>query len=425
VKRRYLGVLAMGLTTTIAFTLTSCGDESSLASDKVTLKLVTAEYGDRSGNSSKRYWDQLVGEFEFKNPDINVDVDVYPSGQIDQKVAALVKEGKAPDIAQLGAYANYAAKGKLYRADQLLSIPTQASFVSGIANAGKMRHVQYGIPFVASTRVFFYNKELFAKAGITKPPATWDELEADAILLKQAGVKWPYGLPLGPEESQAETLNWMLSGGGGYTDAIGNYTFGSKENTRAFEWLRDELVGQGLTNPDPASSNRREIFNAFTHGDVAMLNGTPTLMELAQENGVQFGTAPLPGRTGPSKTTTGVAEWMMAFKQNGHDKEIGKFLDFVYKKENVLRFADQYDLLPVTTAASDAMRADPAKKDVREFLDQLQTAHFYPFGKSSWAPLMSTLKQKIGSTVEKQGDPGSVLEELQREAESLENTHSK
>lgn len=424
VKRRYLGVLATGLAAALTFTLTSCGNESSIASKNVTLKLIAAEYGDRSGNSSKRYWDRLVGEFEFKNPGIQVDVDVYPLGQIDRKVADLVKAGKAPDIAQLGAYANYAAKGKLYRVDEILSIPTQASFVPGIADAGKMRHVQYGMPSVASTRVFFYNKKLFAKAGITKPPSTWDELKADAVTLKRAGVKWPYGLPLGPEESQAETLNWMLSGGGGYTDAVGTYTFDSKENIRTFEWLRDELVGQGLTNPNPGSFNRQEIFNAFTRGDVAMLNGTPTLMELAQENGINFGIAPLPGGKGPSKATTGVADWMMAFKQNNHRKEIGTFLDFAYQEENVLRFADQYDLLPVTVAASDTMRADPAKKNVWEFLDQLQTAQFFPVGKSSWAPMVSKLRQEIGSTVGKNGDPASVLEGLQREGESLDNAHS-
>ena len=62
-------------------------------------------------------------------------------------------------------------------------------------------------------------------------------------------MKIPYGLPLGPEEAQAEALMWMLSGGGGYTDRVGNYTIDSPANVRTFNWLRDKLVARGLTEP--------------------------------------------------------------------------------------------------------------------------------------------------------------------------------
>ncbi|MET8682058.1 extracellular solute-binding protein [Streptomyces sp. NPDC004647] len=409
-------------TTTLALTLTACGDDAALDGKGVTLKLVAADYGDRSGNSSKRYWDQLAGEFEFKHPGITVDVDVYSWSEVDKKVADMVKRGDAPDIAQIGGYADYAAKGKLYSADQMLSIPTQASFIPSLADAGKVRRVQYGIPFVASTRVLFYNKKLLAKAGIPDPPSTWSQLATDAAALKSLGVKVPYALPLGPEEPQAETLNWMLSGGGGYTDTIGSYTIDSPENVRTFEWLRDELVGKGLTNPEPDKTNRQDAFDAFTRGDVAMLNGHPTLMQLAQENGIDFGIAPLPGKDGQSEATTGVADWMMAFKKNGHREEIGQFLDFAYSKKNVLKFADQYDLLPVTNDAFDAMRSDENNKEVWEFLDQLQGAELFPVGKKSWGSTVAELKPAIGSTVKKDGDPGSVLGRLQREAEAIENS---
>jgi multiple sugar transport system substrate-binding protein len=231
----------------------------------------------------------------------------------------------------------------------------------------------------------------------------------------------PYGLPLGPEEPQAETLNWMLSGGGGYTDNVGSYTFDSVQNIETFEWLRDELVAKGLTNPQPGTTDRKEVFDAFARGEVGMLNGHPTLMRQADANGVKYGMAPLPGKDGPSDATTGVADWMMAFKQNGHRKEIGTFLDFVYSQENVLKFADQYDLLPVTTSASEAMRADKRNKHLWEFLDQLPTAEFYPVSKLSWGPVVSKLKKTIGASVERNGDPGSVLGALERDAQATEN----
>ncbi|MEK8171406.1 hypothetical protein NKH77_24085 [Streptomyces sp. M19] len=77
---------------------------------------------------------------------------------------------QGPDIAQIGAYADYAAAGRLYRADELLSIPTQAAFITSIARAGEVQRIPYGMPFVASSRRLFYNKKLFDQAGVTGAP---------------------------------------------------------------------------------------------------------------------------------------------------------------------------------------------------------------------------------------------------------------
>ncbi|NJQ02558.1 extracellular solute-binding protein [Streptomyces zingiberis] len=421
-RRRFLGPLAAGLAAGLVLTLSACGDGSAPAEDgEVKLKLVATEYGDRSGTSTKRYWDQLIGEFQFDNPGISVDVDVYDRGEVDREVAELVKAGNAPDMAQISTYADYAADGKLYSADELLSIPAQADFVRAVAEAGTAQRKQYGLPFTASTRVFFYNKELFEQAGIESPPKTWDELQAAAAALRQSGVTTPYGLPLGPEEAQAEVLNWFLSNGGGFTDNIGGYTLDEPENVKAFTWLRDEMVGKGLTNPEPGRTNRKDMYEAFVRGEVAMLNGHASLMERAAEGGVDFGIAPIPGRTGESRATTGVADWMTAFKANGHREEIGAFLDFVYSKKNALRFAETYDLLPVTNAAFDAMRADEGHRALWEFLDQLRTAQLYPVDKVSWAPTLDRLRKEIGGTVDRGGDPASVLGAIQRKAEATES----
>ncbi|MEV6184494.1 extracellular solute-binding protein, partial [Streptomyces sp. NPDC052015] len=288
-------------------TLAGCG--SSEDSGDVTLKLVAADYGDSSANSSQKYWDTLVKEYEAKHPGIKVEVSVYSWNDVDRKVKEMVAAGKAPDMAQIGAYADYAAAGKLYTADDVLSIPVQADFVSELSTAGQLNRVQYGMPFAASTRLLFYNKKLFAQAGITGAPKTWDELAADAKALKAAGVKTPYALPLGPEEAQAETMQWLLSGGDGYLSSVGTYNLDSAQNVATFAWLKDELVGKGLTGPTaPAKLNRAAAFAAFTRGEVGMLSGHPTLMKMAAKKGVKFGMVPMPGVDSGPKATMGVAD---------------------------------------------------------------------------------------------------------------------
>ncbi|NAV96726.1 extracellular solute-binding protein, partial [Salmonella sp. hn-h2] len=46
----------------------------------------------------------------------------------------------------------------------------------------------------SSTPVLYYNKEAFKKAGLNpeQPPKTWNELAADAVKLRAAGMKCGY-----------------------------------------------------------------------------------------------------------------------------------------------------------------------------------------------------------------------------------------
>ncbi|WP_345621712.1 ABC transporter substrate-binding protein [Streptomyces ziwulingensis] len=402
--------------------LAGCG--VGTGSDAVTLRLVAADYGDSGSNSSQRYWDALAEAYEARHPDVTVDVTVHSWSDVDREVRELVDAGRAPDMAQIGSYADYAAKDLLYRADDLLSIPTQANFVSQLATAGQVKGVQYGLPFAASTRVLFYNKTLFAKAGIT-PPESWEDLAEAARALKAQGVKYPYALPLGPEEAQAETMQWLLSGGGGYLDTVGTYGLDSARNVDTFTWLKDELVGKELTGPvAPGKLNRAAAFAAFTAGDVGMLNGHPSLMKAAEKKGVKFGMVPTPGVDGQSRSTLGVADWMTAFKKNGHQEAVGDFLDFVYDDENVLDFSRRYDLLPVTTSASGTMGAAEQDKDLKPFLDQMPLSELYPVGETSWAAVAAQLKKRIGRAVAPGDDPETVLAQLQSTALRAENAAS-
>src|SRR4051812_36623523 len=214
VRRRRTGTIAAVSALGMTAVLGGCGLGGG--SDEGTLRLVAADYGDSPANRSQKYLDKLVKEYEAEHSGVKIDVSVYSWTDVDRKVKELVDAGKAPDMAQIGAYADYAHKGLLYKADDLIGIREQADFVAQLASAGRINGMQYGMPFAASTRLLFYNKTLFADAGLT-PPTTWKQLAADAAVLKADGVKYPYALPLGPEEAQAETMQWLLSGGGGYT----------------------------------------------------------------------------------------------------------------------------------------------------------------------------------------------------------------
>ncbi|WP_234332633.1 ABC transporter substrate-binding protein [Streptomyces sp. NRRL S-87] len=412
---------AAGTALCLTATLAGCG---GLASDNdVTLKVVAADYGDGDANSSIGYWKDLAAAFTADHPGVKVEVSVYSWEEVDAKVAEMVKKGEAPDVAQIGAYADYAADGKLYTADELLSVATQADFLGPLADAGKVKRVQYGMPFVSSTRLLFYNKRLFKKAGIADEPRSWDDLEADARKLKGT-AKTPFALPLGREEAQAETMQWLLAGGGGYTDSDEAYAIDSAENVKTFEWLREHLYEPGLTGPvEPWKLNRQDAFDAFARGEVGMLNGHPKLMKEATDKGVDFGMVPLPTADGRDKPAMGVADWVMAFK-NGHRKETGQFLDFVYDAKNVTRFTNTYGLLPVTTSGYRAMSAStaPARAQLKTFLAALPNARLYPVGKKSWAGVSEDIKADIGKSLADPKGPVKTLEAIASAARQADQT---
>ncbi|WP_345650192.1 extracellular solute-binding protein [Streptomyces tremellae] len=406
-------------------TMGLAGCSGTTGSGDVTLKLVAADYGNSPETSSSVYWKKLASEFERTHPGITVDVDVRSWKTVDADVAALVKKGQAPDMAQVGSFADYAEAGKLYSADQVLSVPVQSGFVAQLAAAGKVDQTQYGLPFVASTRLLFYNRKLFDEAGISAPK-DWDDIRSDAEALKAEGVPVPFALPLGTEESQAETMMWLLSGGGGYTNSTDDsYSIDSDENVKTFEWLQKNLVGKGLTGPvKPGELDRADAFKQFTEGKVGMLNGHPTLMNSARKAHVDFGMVPMPGKDGDVKSSMGVADWMMAFKQNGHAQQIGEFLDYVYNDKNVMDFVKQYDLLPVTYSANTLMAQDTAHNDLREFQKTLDNAELYPFGKSSWSQVSDEIKKNIGKAVEPGADPRQILTRISKDANTADATEA-
>jgi multiple sugar transport system substrate-binding protein len=218
-------------------------------------------------------------------------------------------------------------------------------------------------------------------------------------------------------------MMWLLSGGGGYTDTSDDsYNIASAQNVSTFEWLKKNLVGARLTGPvAPAKLDRAAAFAAFTDGDVGMLNGHPTLMQEARKKGIKVGMVPMPGMTGEAKSSMGVADWIMGFKQNKHPKEIGEFLDFVFAKENVLDFVGQYSLLPTTYSANDEMAGIEKYKDLSKFQEALPSSELPPVDKTSWSKVSESIKKNVGKAVEPGSSPKTVLGQIARDAQKAES----
>jgi multiple sugar transport system substrate-binding protein len=412
--RRHITIAAaLGLSAVL--TLSACGSSSKSASSDgpTTIKLLAPDYGTAGGpDSSQLYWKGIADAFHAANPKITVNVQTIAWANWDQ-VATLIQNKQYPDVLLGDAPQELAANGLLYKLTDVMSPATVNNMIPVFARQEQTDGVAYGAPFTTSARAMFYNKKLFAQAGISGPPSTWAELQADADKIKALpGGNIGYGLPLGPEEAQGESFMWMLGNGGGYADDSGKYAINSPANVETFNFLTN-LVKAGDTQPSPATTDRKTVWSDFAAGQVGMVGGSGALIPIIKTAGklqpADWGVVTMPGKAVPVASALAVHDDITAFKAGGHAAQIKQFLDFAYSDKYQIQFDNEYNLLPATLSASASLMAsDPV---ARGFLATVPTSVVYP-NEANWNTLKAKIQQSIGQAA--QGtDPAKVLGDLQ------------
>jgi multiple sugar transport system substrate-binding protein len=417
-KRRLAAAAVLGLSGSLA--LAACGSSSSpssaggSSSGATAIKLVAADYGTGASNSSQTYWQTVADAFHKANPNITVQVQTIDWNDLSSKVQTMVQNKQYPDVLEGLTYAQYVQDGIAYKASDVLDAATLANINPIFAKAGEVGGTEYGIPWTTSSRAFFYNKKLFAQAGIAAAPTTWDQLKADALAVSQKTGKTGFGLPLGSEEAQAESLLWFLGNGGGLTDSSGKYAIDSAQNIATYQYLKG-LVQAGASEPNPATKNRTDLWQQFAQGNIGMINGSPALLPIIQKAGVlkdsDYGVVAVPGKSAPLTSTVGVADYVVALNNNNHQAAIKAFLNYAYNDQNQLAFDNEYDLLPATTSATTSMSSNA---QFAGFVKNLSTATLYPSSQANWSTVLTAIQKQIGTAVT--GDPKSVLGQIQQTA---------
>ena len=397
-RRRFLALAA-------ATALVGCSRAADAA-----LKVVIADY---SKDHTRPFW-QALGETYTKQGGSKVDLQVVDWNTIDQQVSTMLQNNQPPDVLNLNAFASYAKDGLLYTAEEVLSPGTRDDFLEAFARGGEYRGKLYGFPILASARAFFYNRSLFAKAGLAGPPATWDELVQAARKIQALGQGTiGYALPLGPEEAQAEWSIWMWNNGGDWKSGD-TWTINSDKNVQTLQFLADLANKHQVTQVNPGKTNRTDgAFQLFKDGKVGMVMGfSPLAAQLDAEGKVEYGVAAMPTNTGTS-VTLGVEDYLMAFKKKGNREAVGKLLDLYYRPENITRWITAEGFLPVTKSGLKAMSGNPKLKP---YLDALPSARLVPTTDPAWDRVKLDVQQTIGVAVQPGGDPKQVLDQLQKNA---------
>jgi len=160
------GLLTAGGALVVAAATGACSvKEPNTSSGQKTISFLTFE----TPNLTPAYWDAAIQRVTAKHPDIKVTKLVSPTadGRTDY-AKQLLTSGQFPDVMIAVSPAGFAQAGALYAWQ-----PSElADFVFPTANPIKGKY--YQLP--ANTQTIppvYYNKTMFADAGITATPTTW------------------------------------------------------------------------------------------------------------------------------------------------------------------------------------------------------------------------------------------------------------
>ena len=191
-RKMTLGVAAsaaMALTSTVAWAETE----------------LTMYYPVAVGGSLTKIVDGMVADFMTENPDIKVNA-IYAGNYNDARIKALaaLESGEPAQLSVMFSIDLNELRelDAIVPFDDVVSTDEEKawlnSFYPSLMENGTSVGKTWGIPFQRSTIVMYYNKDMFAAAGLDPetPPASWDELvAAGKKLTKDDGSQWGMMIP--------------------------------------------------------------------------------------------------------------------------------------------------------------------------------------------------------------------------------------
>ncbi|MEJ7795449.1 MAG: extracellular solute-binding protein, partial [Nocardioides sp.] len=187
----------------------------------------------------------LVQSFMDEHDNISIENNTVEWADFYQRLPAAAQAGKGPDVGvmHLDQLATNAARGVISPLDDLAEALglAEEDFAPSVWTPGIYQDQRYGVPLDVHTIAMYYNKEHFAKAGISEAPTDAASLEEACQALQQAGYENPFWMPnQWPGHLMFLSLLWQF-GGEPYAEDGSSATYDSEAGTEALTWMRSQV----------------------------------------------------------------------------------------------------------------------------------------------------------------------------------------
>jgi len=279
-----------------------------------------------------------IAAYKTSHPDVNLTVRAVPFGDL---LTTLRSSGGGAGGATIAgiydAWLPDLAKDKLVApAPDTVKADIAANWPAGIAGAAAIGGTQYGVPNEIDVYALNYNKKLFAEAGITEPPKTWDEFVADAKLLtnKDKGQQG-FGMINSWAAGVLHPFASLLVSNGGDLVADGKPALASDNAKQTFE-LYENLIKSGYSDPAMATADANttgpflDNFVSGKTGMIIMANWWESALKAGMGDAfADIGTAPIPVGPMGDKARSISYSWMTVVNAKASAEEQAAAWDFL------------------------------------------------------------------------------------------------
>lgn len=399
------GIAASALVAALAVSLAACGSSGSGSN-------TSAPAGGSSVDPSKvtgtvTWWDTsdakaeaptyqgVVADFQAKYPNVKVNYVNVPFADAQNKIKNAFSTGTdAPDVirSEVAWTPELASLHYLVPLDGTPALQNADDYLPNPVAATKYDGKTYAAPQVTDTMALFYNKKMFADAGITAAPTSVDELKADSALIKQKSGKTGFYLR---GDDAYWTLSFLYGEGGDLVDATNKtVTIDNPAGIKAFKTMKD-LVDSGAAKTS-VTDGWTNMMSAFQSGDTAMMINGPWALATVNTGGGAFAdksnlgiAVVLAGSAGQGAPQGGHSYAVYAGSKNISASEL--FVQYMSSAEVQAKLTKALGVLP--TRKSVWAQPDIASIDsVKFFKDAIDKAHqrpWIPEGGTLFAPLVT------------------------------------
>ncbi|HKQ59539.1 MAG TPA: extracellular solute-binding protein, partial [Candidatus Eisenbacteria bacterium] len=337
----------------------------------------------------------LLAQFEKEHPGWKVEMEqlTWQSGL--EKITAAVASGKVPDLCELGStwMPRMLSAGQLTDwSGGVADLREQLRGWELCAQGGKV----YGVPWVMGTRALFYNKTLFARAGLdsTRPPETWEELEqAAAAIQRLGGDVRGYGVQAGERYVLFKKFMPYAWGNGGriLSDDLTKAEFDSPQNLAALEfYLSLRRVGM--------MERQNLLDRAFKEGKLGLqISGAWLFKSIPRDAPkLHYGVAlvPRPERDRGFHASFAGGEVLVSFtaaKRKDGALELARFL---VRPENALALAASAQSVQPATVGAETSAYYRERPNEQLMIRQFETAVPAP-NHPRWVDLETTIEDEV------------------------------
>lgn len=267
------------------------GDDGDAAEGGVT----TITFWNAYTASDRPAVEELVRRFNESQDEVVVDMTIQPNDVLTDTLLPAYQAGQGPTIVTIDAslVPSYVEQGVFQPVGDIYDdgLLDPATLPAASLEATTYDGEQYGVPFGATPTMLYWNKELFAAAGIDEAPTTMDEMAEDAVQLTDADAG-QFGIAIPDREAPSVWAVLMWSNGGDIvSEDRTESTFGDPESIEAVSRWSGLMQDEGIS---PVGLNGVDADTLFGAGKAAMLINGPWVSAGFTEAGLDYGIVPVP-----------------------------------------------------------------------------------------------------------------------------------